>query len=153
MVALLCTILGHTCLAAEGLSFTTRNKDELCGGLPYCSDVQLRQSEKGGRTEANFNIRQFSLRALITLYPNGGQNENVTDVKSVEVDVEIQTRGQLKYELMRRNVPIRVQGKGATAVRYCEVEFNPNFEILAVRGIDAREKDRKGNVLFRHMFR
>jgi hypothetical protein len=73
-------------------------------------------------------------------------NRKVDDVKSVDVDVVIQTRGQQKYELVRRNVPIRIQGKGATAVRYCEVEFNTSFEIVAVRAVDAREKVPKGNV-------
>jgi hypothetical protein len=159
LLALLCSVLVQTCFADEGLSFTNRNKDKLCGERPYCSDVQLRQTEKVARTESNFTVQQFNLRVLVTLYPNtdGGSNAvsiapTVDDVKSVQVDVTLETRDKSRQDF-RRIVPVKVQGKGASAVRYCELELNPNSEIVAVHAIDAREKDRKGNIIFQHQFR
>ncbi|SRR5258706_8546225 len=150
ILALLCPVLVHTCFA-EGLSFSNPNRDKLCGDHTYCSEAQLRQSEKVKRLESNFTIQQFNLRVLITLYPNNASGA-VDDVKSVEVDVTIATRDKERQDF-RRTVPVKFEGKGASAVRYCEVELNPNSEIVAVQKIDAREKDRKGNVVFEHSFR
>jgi hypothetical protein len=153
---LLCLVLVHICMSAEGLSFTNKNKDELCSVGQYCSEVQLRQSEKGGRTEANFNNRQFTLRTVITLWPNGADavdSGKIVQATAVDVDVVVETTDLLKHEFNRRNVPIMVQGKGENAVRYAEVDFNPNMNILTVHAMDVSEKDRKGNVIFRHKFR
>jgi hypothetical protein len=158
LFALLCFMLVHTCLKAEGLSFTDRNKDEMCGAGPYCSDVQIRQSERGRMDDGA--KRQFTLRALITLYPNSSSGDDATvaskiaDVRSVDVAVVVETADLLKHEFTRRSLPIRVQGKGENAIRYCELEFYvPFYEILTVDVMDASEKDRKGNVIFRHRFK
>jgi hypothetical protein len=153
---LLCLVLVHVGVNAEGLSFTNNNKDVLCSAGQYCSEVQIRQSERGGRTEGVVDIRQFTLRVEITLWPNSTgavDPVKVAQATSVDVDVVVETDDLLKYEFNRRNAPIMVQGKGENAVLYAEVNFNPLFNIVTVHAIDVSEKDRKGNVIFRHKFR
>jgi hypothetical protein len=72
---------------------------------------------------------------------------------TVDIDVVVELGTQLKHEYTQRNVPIRFQGKGENLLRYCDLEIGiPQFEIVSANAIDAREKDRKGNVLFRHRF-
>lgn len=154
----LCFLLFHVCLKAERLSFTDRNRDELCGDGPYCSEVRIKQYEVGSLYN---NKRLFTLRVVITLYPNIASEDDAAsvatktaDAKTADVDVVVETGDQLKHQYTQRNVPIRFQGKGENLLRYCDLEIGiPEFEIVAVHAIDAREKDRKGNVLFRHRFR
>ena len=148
-VLALITIPGS--LHAEGLSWTDANKDKICNkNLPQCSYATISQIDNpdGG-------AKAFTVHILVRLFP--GLPENYAN--SVSIRVVVETADLVKRTYTQDRVPITVEqvtnpGDNPTTERFCAYDIQlVGLGAIEVLGIDAAQRDDKGNILARHEFR
>jgi hypothetical protein len=152
LLALLVLMVAPAILQAEGLSWTGDNSDQLCDHKKFliCSYARIYQMEG-----AVAGLKLFRLHILMFLMPGLPADY----ASSVTMTIVLETADHVPHTYIQEKLPIEIDRKNypdgtSITTRSCTADIDLTDKgVTAVLGIDASQKDAKGEIVSRHQFR